>query len=147
MRHRTLIIAGSIVTVVVAAYFIVPRIPGTFRLSKDGEAWGTGTKEYRYSRVESEPNAPRPLMLRESFVAGELTVSEWFDRTGTPLATTEWDGGNGWWYGLRQDGTIRMRRWFEGGKDTGRVEHFDAAGKPVDSPIDEPAETAEPKGR
>ncbi len=108
MKRSTLIAVASIVTVIVAAYFIVPRIPGTLRI-QGGKAWGTGTRTYYYKRP------PKPVQLIEYYHAGTLTRSEWFDLQGKLVWSLDWKDGDGWGVYMRQDGTIRIKVLYDNG--------------------------------
>ena len=125
MRHRALIIAGSIVAFCVAAYFMVPRIPGTLRI-RNGVAWGTGTITYYYKRP------PKPVQLIERYSAGTFSRSEWYDLDDNLVWAVDWDNGTGWGAYMRQDGTIKMRVFYEKGlNSSGKKIYFDPSGNKV----------------
>ncbi|XVJ58610.1 MAG: hypothetical protein HEQ23_04100 [Tepidisphaera sp.] len=130
MRHRTLIIAGSIVTLVVAAYFIVPRIPGTLRKGKDGmSCWGTGVIRYYYA------DAPEQPMLVEYYYGSRMSRSEWFKPDGTPVFQTDWGPGmEGWGVYLRDDGSISQKIYYVNGAspvDAPTTRHYTPDGREV----------------
>ncbi len=125
MKRSTLIAVASIVTVIAAAYFIVPRIPGTLRI-QGGKAWGTGTRTYYYKRP------PKPVQLIEYYHAGTFKRSEWFDLKGNLVWSVDWSDGDGWGVYMRQDGTIKVKVLYEKGvNSSGTKVFFDPSGNEV----------------
>lgn len=128
MTKRPLLIAGSIVAAIVAAYFIVPRIPGTLRMQGGGKAWGTGTRTYYYKCP------PKPIQLIEYYHAGTFTRSEWFDLQGNLVWSVDWKDGDGWGVYMRQDGTIRIKVLYDNGVNDNSPEskiYLDPSGNEV----------------
>lgn len=112
--------------VIAAAYFIVPRIPGTLRIQRDGKAWGTGTRVYYYKRP------PKPVQLIEYYHAGTFKRSEWFDPKGNLVWSVDWNNGDGWGVYMRQDGTIKVKVLYEDGvNSSGTKVYFDPSGTEV----------------
>lgn len=132
MKTRTkVVLAGVLVAVGVAAYWIVPSIPGTLREDKDGVPnWGTGVMRYYYRAAPEQPK------LVEYYVRGRMTRSEWFTPDGTPVLATDWDhskdGPEGWGVFLREDGSIYARVYFVGGLGVNeKKEYFAPDGRKV----------------
>ncbi|MEK6703488.1 MAG: hypothetical protein AABZ53_14605 [Planctomycetota bacterium] len=112
-----------------AAYFIVPRIPGTLRIGENGmSAWGTGVIRHYYKDAPTQP------MLVEYYSGGRMARSEWFKPDGTSVESVDWNyangGQEGWGVYLRDDGSVYKRVYYINGLGVKeKDQYFDSQGK------------------
>lgn len=114
---------------VAAAYFFIPRIPGTLRISDDGmSTWGTGVIRHYYKSTPTQP------ALVEYYSRGRMARSEWFKPDGTSVESVDWNyehgGQEGWGVYLRDDGSVYKRVYYVNGLGVKEKDQFfDPQGK------------------
>lgn len=114
MKHKGKMALAAFVGLGVAAYWIVPSVPGTLRITSDDNgmrAWGTGVIRYYYA---DHPDQPQ---LVERFSRSRPVRSEWFKPDGTLVMATDWGPDwDGWYVYLRDDGSISRKMYFVHGQ-------------------------------
>lgn len=81
---------------------------------------GTGEREYKYESG--------PVMLRETYQAGQLVTSRWYKPNGELVQQTDWVNGSGEGLYLREDGSVHVRMKFENGLANGPAVYYNQSG-------------------
>jgi antitoxin component YwqK of YwqJK toxin-antitoxin module len=125
IKKFDLFLGLSLIGLLVWVFFSVfGYLPGSIRKEPDGSHSGTGPVVFRY------PNGA--VKLEDHYQAGRLKRSVWFRPDGGIVAETIWKNGDGDWYQLREDGTIRTKMEMRNQKAHGTAIYYKEDGKTAD---------------